>query len=199
MDDTNSLAVREWAERRDDALARAFAEGLSDDDVLAISEREHFDLSPEAIAEKRGELYERTVAIVSTEGPRILRRVRHMNPAYRMTVVENWMLKVSKGVNWAADTDHWSLVPKLVDAGLKGMRYMREETNGIRHTGDVEDRHRTERLSRLTPEARIKLQEHMTAAQEILDSGLAEPEVVVGEFTVEDANEQNPESENADG
>jgi len=66
MDDTNSLAVREWAERRDDALARAFAEGLSDDDVLAISEREHFDLSPEAIAEKRGELYERTVAIVSS-------------------------------------------------------------------------------------------------------------------------------------
>lgn len=198
MDDSNALAVREWSERRDDILARAFAGGQSDDQVYELVEREGLDLSPEAVSEKRGELYERTVALRSVEGARLFGHIKALNPAYRMALADSWLSGTSKAIAWALDTDHHGLVPKLMDSGLKALRYMQQEADGIRHSGDIEDRRRTERLSRLSPEARIAIQEHMLAVQEILEQGAdIEGQAIVAEFEVVGDTDEEPEDSDA--
>ena len=183
---------RRWVEERDNQLVEWFADGLHDEEILALAQDQGFDLSLKGVKDARTRLTGRSLACLAARGPQHLNRIARAHKSARVHEA-NQLCEVLRRAEQKCESDprRFNVLVRLVEAHLKALRYLGEEVRDLQPaTQGVE--HLAVMIRKASPEQRKRftvLYQEIKAVLEVAEADNEEPLPILEAGTLSDAND----------
>ncbi len=125
------MIVADFIRQRDKQLAKWFADGLLDDEILDLAQEAGFDQSIEGIESKRVELHGKTLQALAKAGAKQYSQIVRTHQSVRVHELNELADRLRTAIKACMDSESYSSVSKLSEVYMRCLRQIAEEVRDL--------------------------------------------------------------------